>query len=159
MREARSALIAISLLTLTFAAVNGMLAARFPPVYSDEVVFSVHGYNLMTGQGHRFSLYDDIFDRSVYAMRDALPDITRILYNTWDGLWLKFLSRGYRQARWSSVAAGVLVLLVFYCVGQILQGPELGMAAAALCAINPVMMLSSCIVRPEVLLLWGVSVH
>jgi hypothetical protein len=145
------------LLVIAFGLVMGKVSARFPPVYSDEVVFSVHGYNLLTGQGHRYSLYDDIFDRSVYPIRDALPDITRILYNAWDGLWLKYISRTYRQARWSSVAAGMLVLLVFYQIGRTLRGPVLGLAAVALCAMNPVMMYSSCIVRPEILLLLGAS--
>jgi len=49
----------------------------------------VHGFNLLSGAGGRYSLYDDIFAPSVYSLRDAFMQTEETVFNAWVGLWMK----------------------------------------------------------------------
>ncbi len=129
------------------------IAHRFPPVNTDEVVRAVMGYHRIHGEPPRYSLYDDIFARPVYAMRDVLPDISLTIYHVWLGVWTSLKPSSYMSSRLSSVASGTLVLLMFYKLGARLGGTRMAVWSALLAGFNPLFLIASSLARPETLLL------
>jgi hypothetical protein len=141
---------------LLFVAGTGLLSRHFPIVGTDEVFISVHGLNLVSGQGNRYSLYDDIYARSVYSLRDAFGQVEETIYGAWVGLWLK-AACNYRIGRLASLTAAWLVLWVFYALGSRIQNPRMGLLLGLLVMSDPVFITASCVTRPETLLLLGTA--
>jgi hypothetical protein len=130
-----------------------LLARNFPAVNSDEVVRTVIAQHVVHGEPSRYSLYDDIFARPVYMMRDVIPETSIIIYHAWLGTWARWHGFDYMSCRVSSIAAGALELLMFYAMGVSLGGPRFGMWNMALVGSSPLFLSVSCIARPENLLL------
>ena len=131
---------------------TSILSHRFPSVQTDEVFIGVHGYNLLSGKGNRYSLYDDIFAPSVYNYRDAFAQIEESVYNAWVGLWLK-ISRHYWVSRCASLSAGWLAVGMFYAVGCAIRNRPLGLLLSLVLMVDPIFITASSLVRPETLLL------
>jgi hypothetical protein len=141
------------LLGLMFLLTLGWLSRVFPPVHTDEAFIAVHAVNLLAGQGQRYSLYDDIFAPSVYGARDAFGQVSLTLTNAWFGGWARLFSKSYENIRRASVIAGFLSLLIFYFIGKRWGGASLGVILIFLLMSDPVFLTSSCLIRPEILLL------
>lgn len=129
------------------------LSHGFPPVNSDEVVRSVMGQHRIHGEPVRYSLYDDIFARPVYLLRDVIPDVSLATYHAWLGAWSAINPSSYMSSRLSSVMAGILAILIFYLLGTHLGGHSVGLWSALLVGFNPLFLTASCLARPETLLL------
>jgi hypothetical protein len=147
----------LSLILLCYIVGAAALASFFPPVNGDEAGNAVHGYNLFHGQGSRYSLYDDVFAPSIYTLRDAAPEISKVFYNVYIGTWMKAFGKSLWHVRLSSVFAGALVLILFYMLGNELRGPPLGLVMAGICALNPIFLVASALLRPEMALLLGAT--
>jgi hypothetical protein len=128
-------------------------ASVFPPFSSDETISSVHGYNIWAGHGNRYSLYDDVFDRTIYTWRDATPGIFQYFYNTWVGAFVWFLGKAPWQIRLSSISLAGLALFLMARIGFILGGRTLWYGLPLLLACNPLFILSATLTRAEIVIL------
>ena len=136
-----------------YAALALSLIRRFPPVSGDEVVRISMSRHWIQGEPARYPLYDDIFARSVYPLRDVIPEVSIVMYHAWLAAWTCFGPPNYLAGRYSALAAAIGVLLVFYVAGLHWGGPAMGLACAALTAFSPVFLFCSILARPESLLL------
>src|SRR5262245_31874214 len=94
------------LMCVLYAGLAFSVARVFPPISSDEVVRTVLARHRIHRERPRYSLYDDIFARPVYALRDVLPDVSLTLYHTWLGLWTGWRAPNFVGGRVSSIVAG-----------------------------------------------------
>lgn len=140
-----------------YVAFTGLLARRVPPVNTDEVVRVVFGLETVHHRAPRYTLYDDVFAPSAYTLRDVIPEVSLTIYHVWLGSWARFNPDSYFLARLSSIAAGALAFAAFFALGASLGGPRVGFFSLLLAAFNPLSLLSSCLARPETLLLFSAA--
>jgi hypothetical protein len=127
---------------------------RFPAVNADEVVRAVIGLERWRGAPARYTLYDDIFDRSVYAMRDVIPDVLIACYHYWLGAWTLINPDSFSVARLSSLVAGLLAMATLYSLIRVWGGSKAALLGVTLLAFNPLFLFASFIARPETLFLF-----
>ena len=140
-----------------YVAFTVVLARRVPPVNTDEVVRAVFGLETVHHRAARYTLYDDVFAPSVYTLRDVIPEVSLTIYHVWLGSWARLAPDSFLVARLSSIAAGVLALAAFWALGSALGGPRVGFFSLLLAAFNPLTLLSSCLARPETLLMFSAA--
>ena len=144
-------------LWILFVIGTAVLSHRFPAVDTDEVFIGVHGYNLLSGKGDRYSLFDDIYAPPIDNFRDAFGQVEETVYNTWVGLWLK-ICRHYWVGRCASLSAGCLAVGMFYAIGCAIRNRPLGLLLGLLLMVDPIFITASSLIRPETLLLLSSAV-
>jgi hypothetical protein len=135
-----------------FLGLAGAAARIFPPVNTDEVVAAVRSWNLASGRGSWYSLYDDVFDPRIDEWRDVFPDIGRTVFNAWTGPWMRAGRGGYWAGRLSSVAAGAAALFLMFLLLRNWRWGGLALSVTLAAAAHPVFFLASLVIRPEILL-------
>lgn len=143
----------LSLICVGYIFGSFLLARKFPPVNSDEVVRAVIGTERMQGRPPRYTLYDDIFASSHYSLRDVLPDLSISIYHYWLGAWTSLNPKEFLSSRASSIIPGFFTLLLFYALGTRLGGSKMGLWSVLICAATPFFLTASTVARPEMLLL------
>ncbi len=139
-------------------AITWFIGRGFPPVNTDEAILSNHAYNLISGNTNRYSLYDDIFDRELYAWRDATAGLLQIVYEAWLGPFVAWLPKTVENARLSSITAGFFTLLFWFLIGRRLNSSGLGVACMIMGWTHPLFQLSSQLVRAEMVLVLAATV-
>lgn len=127
--------------------------AVFPPVSVDEAYLANHAYNLYTTGQNRYSLYDDLFEPSLYQWRDATAGLVQIVYQSWIGPFITWFPKSIAHARAASLVAGFITLLLFFAIGHVLAGVRGGFTALAAAALCPLFLFASMLVRAEIVLL------
>lgn len=130
-----------------------LVALRFPPLNSDEILAMNNGWNYWREGKIRYSLNDDLYPPAVSALAGLSNHIARPLYTAWAGSWTFLANRDYRIVRLSSIFLALLTLLLFFETGRRWQGPSLGWAMVLACALNPVFLASACVINEHPMLL------
>ncbi len=129
-------------------------ARRFPPASVDEVYLANHAYNLYTTGSNRYSLYDDIFEKSLYQWHDATAGLIQIVYQVVArAIFVTFWGKSLTTARLSSITAAGLSLLLMGLWIRRRAGDQIAAAAMGLLLLNPIFLLASSLVRAEMVLL------
>jgi len=113
---------------------------------------AVNSDNLISGHGIRYSLNDDVYAPEGARWKDLSNHIARPLYDAWVSLFIKFLPRSFWFARLSSVATGLISLVLFFVLGRRLKGEAFGLLLTGLALLHPNLWIASCVINEQIAL-------
>ncbi len=148
---AMSRFVPIALLVF-WLTLNFLTLTRFPTVFIDEAENANHAWNLAHAGVCRFSLYDEVYPRTLAFLREAWPPVIRPFFVYPLALWVKAMGFSLFKARAFNVMAGALALAFLYVVGVRLGGARRGLYAALLAGSSFLFLYSAHTIRPEMLL-------
>jgi hypothetical protein len=143
---------------LCWLGINIPLVGRFPTVFADEAENGNQAYNLALTQQLRFSLYDSLFPRLFYPLRETWPALIRPFY-IYPLAWsIRAVGFSLEKMRFFSLLAACLALLGVYWAGRILKSPPVGWLAMVILGTRFAFLYTAHNVRPEMLLcLWELT--
>ena len=129
---------------------NVLTLTRFPTVYMDEANYANHAYNAAFHGQSVFSLYDDLFPKPFYFLRQTWPIVIRPFFVYPLSVYFRAVGYSFFKARLLSVLTGAACLLGVYAAGLFLGRRRSALAAMGLLATNFLFLYSSHTVGPEI---------